>query len=212
MAIPGINLVTVADLASELGPMAFYLNANALTGRAGRMPSRYQSDQVDCANGPLRRRGNRRLRAVLMQTADNLAQCNHYFRARAAQWQRAGKDPRWLRVKIAKIFSRLAFALVAGRQLFAHPCCQPRHYLLGKLLAFHSEHATDLVAQLRDLQAVVEQLPTTRCPAEADAVPEQLDALRKRRGPQPLADILEVVLVRLAARMIQSTSTESAAP
>jgi transposase len=131
LAIPGLNLVTVADLAGELGPIAFYLNANAITGRAGLMPSRYQSDQVDCANGPLRRRGNRRLRAVLMQTADNLVQCNHYFRARAAVWQRAGKDARWLRVKLAKHFSRLAFALVAGRQLFPHPCCQPRHYLLA---------------------------------------------------------------------------------
>jgi transposase len=212
LAIPGINIVTVADLAGELGPIEFYLNANAITGRAGLMPSRYQSDQVDCANGPLRRRGNRRLRAVLMQTADNLVQCNHYFRARAAGWQRVGKDPRWLRVKIAKIFSRLAFALVAGRQLFPHPCCQPRHYLLGKLLAFHSEHATDLVAQLRDLQAVVEQLPAKSCHDEADALQEQLDALLKRRGPQPLGDIIQVVLARLAARMLQSVSSESAAP
>jgi transposase len=212
LAIPGINIVTVADLAGELGPMHCYLNANAITGRAGLMPSRYQSDQVDCANGPLRRRGNRRLRAVLMQTADNLAQCNHYFRARAAQWQRVGKDPRWLRVKIAKIFSRLAFAVVAGRQLFAHPCCQPRHYLLGKLLAFHSEHATDPVAQLRDLQTVVEQLPAKSCRGEADALQEQLDALLKRRGPQPLGDIILVVLARLAARMIQSTPSESAEP
>src|SRR5215475_11244511 len=90
LAIPGINVVTIADLAGELGPISLYLNANAITGRAGLMPSRYQSDQVDCANGPLRRRGNRRLRAVLMQTADNLIQCNHYFRARAEQWTRAG--------------------------------------------------------------------------------------------------------------------------
>src|SRR5207244_9434151 len=143
LAIPGINVVTLADLAGELGPLSLYLNANAITGRAALMPSRYQSDQVDCANGPLRRRGNRRLRAVLMQTADNLVQCNHYFQARAAQWRGAGKDPRWIRVKVAKIFSRLTFALVGGPQLFPHPCCQPRHAILGKLLAFHGEHGTD---------------------------------------------------------------------
>ena len=212
LVIPGINIVTVADLAGELGPIAFYANANALTGRAGLMPSRYQSDQVDCANGPLRRRGNRRLRAVLMQTADNLAQCNHYFRARAAVWQRAGKDARWLRVKIAKIFSRLAFALVAGRQLFPHACCQPRHYPLLKLLAFHGEHDTDPRDLLRDLQAIVELLPPNSCGGEHHALQEQLDALLKRRGPQPLGDILQVVLVRLATRMIQSTPSESAAP
>src|SRR6185436_6875612 len=98
----------VADLAGEMGPIEHYRDANAITGRAGLMPSRYQSDRVDCANGPLRRRGNRRLRAVLMQTADNLVQSNHYFRAQAELWGRTGKDARWIRVKVAKRFSRLA--------------------------------------------------------------------------------------------------------
>ena len=46
LAIPGVNIVTVADASAELGPIPFYLNANAITGRAGLMPSRYQSDQV----------------------------------------------------------------------------------------------------------------------------------------------------------------------
>jgi transposase len=212
LAIPGINVVTVADLAGELGPIPLYLNANAITGRAGLMPSRYQSDQVDCANGPLRRRGNRRLRAVLMQTADNLVQCNHHFKARADQWTRAGKDPRWVRVKVAKIFSRLAFALVAGRQLFPHPCCQPRHYILSKLLTFHSEHGTDPLALRQDLEAAVEQLPPKSRAAEAEPLQEALDALGRRRGPQPLAEIIPLVLARLAARVVQSTPSESAGP
>jgi transposase len=210
LAIPGINVVTVADLAGALGPIPLYGNANAITGRAGLMPSRYQSDQVDAANGPLRRRGNRRLRAVLMQTADNLVQCNHYFRARAAHWARAGKDPRWVRVKVAKIFSRLAFALVAGHQLFPHPCCQPRHYILGKLLAFHSEHGTDPLAMRQDLEAAVEQLPPKSRAAEAGAVQQELEALGRRRGPQPLAEILPLVLARLAGRVVQSAPSESA--
>ncbi len=118
LMIPGINVVTAADLAGELGPIALYLNANGITGRAGLMPSRYQSDQVDRPNGMLVRRGNRRLRAVLMQTADNLVQCNAHFRARAQSWQRLGKDPRWIRVKVAKIISRLVFALVSGDGLW----------------------------------------------------------------------------------------------
>jgi transposase len=212
LVIPGVNIVTVADLAGELGPIALYANANAITGRAGLMPSRYQSDQVDCPNGPLRRRGHRRLRAVLMQTADNLVQCNHYFRARAEQWARAGKDPRWLRVKVAKIFSRLAFALVAGRQLFPHPCCQQRHDVLGKLLAFHSDHRTDPVALRRDLEAAIGQLPAARHAVEAEPLQAQLDALSRRRGPQPLADIIPLVLARLAGRVVQSTVSESAGP
>jgi transposase len=99
LAIPGINVVTVADLAGEMGPIELYRDANAITGRAGLMPSRYQSDRVDCANGPLRRRGNRRLRGVLMQTADNLVACNHYFNAQADQWRRRGKKAQWIRTR-----------------------------------------------------------------------------------------------------------------
>jgi transposase len=212
MVIPGINIVTVADLAGELGPIQLYANANAITGRAGLMPSRYQSDAVDSANGPLRRRGNRRLRAALMQTADNLIQSNHYFRARAAEWARAGKDRRWVRVKVAKIFSRLAFAIVAGRQLFPHPCRQERHYILGKLLTFHMEHGTDSQAMRQDLEAAVEQLPVQARAVEARPLQKELDALGRRRGPQPLAEIIPLVLARLAGTVVESTPSERAEP
>lgn len=212
LAIPGINIVSIADLAGELGPIQLYLNANAITGRAGLMPSRYQSDQVDCPNGPLRRRGHRRLRAVLMQTASNLIQCNHHFRARADHWARAGKDRRWARVKVAKIFSRLAFAFVAGGHVFPHPCCQPRHYILSKLLTFHSEHKTDPVLLRQDLEAAVAGLPPKVRAAEAAPLQKELDDLSRRRGPQPLAEILPLVLARLADRVVKSTPSESAAP
>ena len=213
LAIPGINVVTIADLAGELGPIAFYRDASAITGRAGLVPSRYQSDQVDCNNGPLRRRGNRRLRAVLLQTADNLAQCNHYFRAQAAAWARAGKDPRWVRVKIAKRFSRLAFALVAGRQLFPHPCCQKRHYILGKLLEFHADHRTPPEEMRPDLEAVVQHLPAPARAEEARSLRERLDELaNRRRGPQPLAAIIPWVLARLGMPVLQSEGSEGAGP
>ena len=185
-AIPGISVVTVADLAGELGPSASYANADALTGRAGLLPSRYPSARVDGADGPRRRRGHRRRRAVLTPTADNLAQGSHHFRARAAQRRRAGKGPRGRRVKVAKSFSRLASAVVAGRHWFPRACCQPRPSWRGQLPAFHGDHGTDRGGQLRDLRAGVEQRPAPSCPAEAGAPREQLDALPGRRRPPPL--------------------------
>jgi transposase len=204
LMIPGINVVTAADLAGELGPLNLYANANAITGRAGLMPSRYQSDQVDRANGPLVRRGNRRLRAVLMQTADNLVQCNAYFRVRAQTWLRAGKDARWIRVKVAKALSRILFALVNGEGLFQHPCAQPRHYILEKLIKFYTEHGADPQLMYQDLLAAVEALPVKARAAEADPLRQELDKLAKRRGPQPLADIIPVVLARLGGTVVQS--------
>ena len=77
---------------------------------------------------------------------------------------------------------------------------------------FHGEHATDLAAQQRDLEAVVAQLPAKSCRSEAEELQQQLEAIAQRRGPQPLADIIQVVLARLAARLVQSTPSESAAP
>ncbi len=206
LVIPGINIVSIADLAGELGPIERYANPNGITGRAALMPTRYQSDRVDVA-GPLRRSGNRRLRGALLQIADNLAKKNHHFQARAALWTRAGKDPRWIRVKIAKIFSRLAFAMVAGRQLFPHPCCQQRHYLLDKLLTFHLEHATPAPALHEDLDAAVQHLPSRARTDEAKPLRERLEELaRQRRGPQPLAQILPLVLAKLGLLGVQSTA------
>jgi transposase len=205
LIIPGINLVSVADLAGEMGPIELYGNANAITGRAALMPSRYQSDRVDCANGPLRRRGNRRLRGVLMQAADNLVGCNNYFRAKAEQWRKASKDARWIRVKVVKQFSRMAFALVAGKELFLHPCCQERHYILKKVLEFHSEHGTELAQIRQDLQAVVGQLPPASYAEEAKPLQEQLEAMTKKRGGvQPLAEIIPIVLARLGVNSVES--------
>jgi transposase len=204
LAIPGINVVTVADLSGEMGPMELYRDANAITGRAGLMPSRYQSDRVDCANGPLRRRGNRRLRGVLMQTADNLVACNHYFKAQAEQWRRAGKGEQWIRVKVAKRFSRLAYALVAGKQLFSHPCTQERHYILEKLLKFHSEHGTQPAQMRQDLEAASGQLPAASHQEEARPLQERLEEMaKKKRGVQTLQEIIPFVLARLGVKQVE---------
>lgn len=211
LAIPGINIVSTADLAGELGPIVHYADANHLTGRAGLVPCRYQSDTVD-VQGPLRRCGNRKLRAVLMQAADNLVRHNDYYRARAGRWQALGKDPRWIRVKIAKCFSRLLFAMLTSGQLFRHPCCQDRHYILGKLLEFHTEHATPTAQLQEDMLAACQRLPKNVLADEAKPLTEQLNQLARKRGPQPLTDLITIVLARLRLRQLQSETVRSEDP
>ncbi len=94
LSFPGINVVSAADFAGEAGPIEHYLNAKSITGRAGLRPSRYQSNHVDLANGPLVRNCNRSLRAAILGIADNLIVCNHHFQALATQWSAQGKDAR----------------------------------------------------------------------------------------------------------------------
>jgi transposase len=189
-----------------MGPMEHYANAKAITGRAGLRPSRYQSDQVDKANGPLVRVCNHALRAAIMGIADNLIICNHHFQVLATRWASQGKDPRHTRVKIGLRFSRIAFQMVAGRQVFRHPSIQGRHYILDKLNAFHREHDTGMVEVLRDLQAAIGQLPPREHAAEAKPLHEEWQRIQDghRRGPQLLGDILPIVLARLGVHVVQS--------
>ena len=200
MALPGVNVVTCADLAGEMGPIAFYADAGCITGRAGLFPRRSQSDQVHRPNGSLARRANRRLRSVLMQTASNLLQNNNYYQARARIWAIKNPDPRSLRVKIAKAFSRLLFAVVAGGTLPGHDAFRPKQYLMGKLLKFHLEHKTRPEQVRQDLDRLTDLLPVKASAQEVSPFKAELDKLARKRGPQPLADLLPLVLARLAER------------
>jgi hypothetical protein len=40
LSLPGVNVVSAADCAGEFGPIRFYPNGRAITGRAGLYPSR----------------------------------------------------------------------------------------------------------------------------------------------------------------------------
>jgi hypothetical protein len=205
LSFPGINVVSAADFGGEMGPIPNYANARTISGRAGLRPSRYQSDQVDRPNGPLVRCANRKLRAAILNIADNLVGCNSYFQVLAARWAAQGKDPRHSRVKIASRFCRIAYQMVAGRKVFHHPCLQDRHYILHKLTVFHQEHGTPAPQLLRDLQAAVEQLPRKEYADEARPLHEELQRIQegRRRGPQLLGDVLPIVLARLGVAAVQ---------
>ncbi len=209
LSCPGVNVVSAADFAGEAGPIEHYANSKCITGRAGLRPSRYQSDQIDKANGPLVRKCNRALRAAILGIADNLVTCNHHFQYLATQWASQGKDPRHTRVKVGLRFCRIAFQMVAGRQVFRHPCIQGRHYILDKLNAFHRDHDTGMTDVLRDLQAAVTQIPTREYAAEGRPLQEELEKIQhgRRRGPQLLGDILPMVLARLGVGAVPSTES-----
>ena len=167
LAIPGINVVSAGELAAEMGPISQYANANAITGRCGLYPSRHQSDQTDHDNGPIIRQANRRLRGVLMRIADNLVCHCNYYRGQADVDEARGIDKRASRVKIAKRFTRLALACVAGDEPMRHPCFQKPDSILEKLRGFHHDHETPMSRVLADLEAAVGQLPYNTLSHEA---------------------------------------------
>jgi transposase len=212
LGIPGINVVTAAEFAGEMGPIGRYPKARSITGRAGLYPSRYQSDTVDRRDGALVRSGNHSLREVILRIADNLIMCNDYFRAQAAKWRSAGKDPRDIHVKVGGRFCRIAYRMVAGQAVYRHPSCQHRHYVLDKLIRFSIEHNIDCTQVLRDLESAVSQLPRSEHQSEAAPLVEELSRTRSRRGTGPclLGQVLPAVLAKLGVDLIPSKASGEA--
>jgi transposase len=205
LVFPGINVVSAAEFAGEMGPITHYAHANAITGRAGLFPSRYQSDAVD-VQGCLVRCANRTLRAAILTIAGNLLKCNHYFGGMAGRWAAIGKDPRHTRVKIASRFSRIAYHIVAGRQILDHPALCKRGYILDKLIDFHQGHRTPPSLMMTDLQAAAEQLPSNQYIIESLPLVQRLAETRaaRRRGPQPIGELLPLLLAKLGVSSVQS--------
>ena len=214
LSMPGINVVSAAEFAGEMGPIEHYANAQTITGRAGLFPSRYQSDRVDRSDGPLVRGGNRTLRQSILIIADNLMRCNDHFRGLAAGWRAAGKDPRDTHVKVGSRFCRIAYQMVAGRQVYRHPSCQHRSFVLHKLTEFHREHATAMGQVMADLDAAVGQIPRDEHRAEAEPLVAALSQARRARtgGVRMLSEILPEVLARLGVHRVESSPSGEADP
>jgi transposase len=196
LALAGVNVTLASEFAGEAGPIQHYPNARTLTGRAGLFPRRYQSDRVDHASGSLAKRGNRRLRQVMVLTADTLIRCNDHFRIKAAQWSDQGKNPRDIRVRVAGRYARIAFQMLSGTAAFAHPACSVDAVVLSKLLAFHEKHGIDPETTRIHLGRAAAALPAAEQTRERSALHAQWNQARDRRGrgPQRLSEILPAVL------------------
>jgi len=214
LGVPGINVVSAAEFAGEMGPIGRYPDARAITGRAGLFPARHQSDQVDRRDGALIRCANRNLRQAIMRIADNLIQCNDHFRVLAAGWRLAGKDPRDIHVKVGGRFCRIAYQVVAGRAAYRHPCCRQRHYVLDKLIKFYNDHDIECAQVLRGLDAAAAQLPRSEHRAEAAPLADELARAQTMRGagPRRLGEILPAVLAKLGVHLVKSPESGETDP
>jgi transposase len=206
---PGINVVSGAELAGELGPIEHYASAKAISGRAGLFPSRYQSDGVD-RGGNLSRFRNGRLRSAWILVADNMVKCNAWWREKAATWKAQGHNSRDIRCRIANRMTRVVFQMVSGRQLFRHPSRLDRGYVLDKLLAFHREHHTPPATIVRDLHHAARQIPAAERASEAEPLKAVAEKTRRSRGPQDLGSLLVAVLARLGVEAADRHTIESA--
>jgi transposase len=198
LSVTGINVVSAGRLAGEAGPIEHYASASAINGRAGLYPSRYQSDEVDRADGGLVRQCNRKLRGAAMLVAENLIKCHPHYRGLSALWASQKVDPRDRRCRVANRAMRMAFQLVSGRQVWrGHGVDAER--VLAKLHEFHRAHHSPLDQTMRDLNEALAWLPKSTHAAEAQPLREL--ARKRPRGPQAIGKLLLPLLLRLGVAL-----------
>ena len=166
LSVTGINVVSAARLAGEAGPIEHYASARAINGRAGLYPSRYQSDEVDHADGALVRQCNRQLRGAAMLVAENLIKCHPLLSWLVGPVGSAEGGPADRRCRIANRAMRMVYQLVGGRQVWRGRGVD-REYLLAKLQEFHRVHHTPIDQSIRDLNEAFGWLPKSAYAAEA---------------------------------------------
>lgn len=209
LSVTGINVVSAARLAAEAGPIEHYASARAINGRTGLYPSRYQSDEVDHADGSLVRQCNRQLRGAAMMVAENLIKCHPYYRGLSALWINRKIDTRDRRCRIANRAMRMVYQLVGGHQLWRGKGVD-REYLLAKLQEFHRGHGTPLDQAIRDLHEAFAWLPKSAYAEEAKPLAELVR--KKRRGPVRIGDLMIPLLVRLGVAIeenVESPTSEA---
>ena len=85
-------------------------------------------------------------------------------------------------VRAAKRFCRIAYHMVAGRQVFRHPSCRERHYIIQKLFIFYCEHETSMEQVRRDLSEAGDWIPRGEYAAEAERLPGGLPSAPRADG------------------------------
>ena len=206
LSVTGINVVSAGGLAGEAGPIEHYATARAINGRAGLFPSRYQSDEVDHADGAVARTCNRRLRAAAILVAKNLIKCHPYYRGLSALMATQKVTPLDRQVRIANRAMRMVFQIVGGRQVWRGKGVNPET-ILDKLREFHRVHNTPIERVVGDIQNAVQWLPKSSYASEAKPIQEM--AAKKSRGPIPIGDLLITVLIRLGVIPLEDVQLNS---
>lgn len=194
LSVTGVNVVTAGELAGEAGPIELYPSAEAIRGRAGLFPSRYQSDTVDHADGPLARHGNRRLRTALMRMAGCLIDHHPHYRGLSEKWKALKVDPRDRHCRVANRATRMVFQIVSGKQVYRRRGID-RQYLMTKLLEFHRCHGTGAEQVAANLQDVFQWLPKSSYQSEGSALSKAVNKRSKKL--QSIGELMVPLLLRL---------------
>lgn len=190
----GVNVVSVASYAAELGPIGHYIAPKHISRRAGLCPSRRQSAETDYADGPIVKACHVRLRDALMELARGLMRYNEHFAGWALARRREGWDALKAQVAIANRFARISYYVLAGSEPYRHPSGEGFEAVMPKLLGFALSRGFEEEEAFGLLEKAARQFPPSALPMEIMALEDRKGLCRKMIGRRPSNGLVERIV------------------
>ncbi|MGM9928645.1 MAG: IS110 family transposase [Bacillus sp. (in: firmicutes)] len=118
LTVPGIGLVTAAEIYCEMGDLAHYTNANQLIKKAGTNPIVKQSGSGKGYHGHISKQGNANFRQAIYHAGRSLSVHNDLMKPFYTRLKEKGKKTRSIYIAMGNKFIRIAFSMLRNQQPF----------------------------------------------------------------------------------------------
>lgn len=118
LTVPGIGLVTAAEIYCEMGDLNHYTNANQLIKKAGTNPTVKQSGLTDGYYGRISKQGNSNLRRAIYMAGRSLSAHNEALKPFYFRLKERGKKAGKIYIAMGNKFLKIAFAMLKNQSPF----------------------------------------------------------------------------------------------
>lgn len=118
LTIPGIGLVTAAEIFCEIGDLSYFTNASQLIKKAGTNPIIKQSGPGSGYAGRISKQGNANLRRAVYNAGKSLTVHNEVLKPFASRLRDKGKKAGSIYIAMGNKFLKIAFAMLTKGEPF----------------------------------------------------------------------------------------------
>lgn len=118
LTVPGIGLVTAAEIHCEMGDLTHYTNANQIIKKAGTNPVIKQSGKGDGYRGRISKQGNANLRRAVYMAGKSLSVHNEVLKPFCTRLKEKGKKAGSIYIALGNKFLKIAFAMLKNQKPF----------------------------------------------------------------------------------------------
>lgn len=118
LTVPGIGLVTAAEIYCEMGDLSHYTSASQLIKKAGTNPTIKQSGPKDGYYGRISKQGNANLRRAIYNAGRTLSVHNEALKPFYTRLKEKGKKTGKIYIAMGNKFIKIAFAMLKNQKPF----------------------------------------------------------------------------------------------